>query len=450
MPFLKKFWIPFTLLILGAGVACILAPLEQLRVNEHLLGFPDESHQAHGVRPLLVIALCLLPFLASTIYTFASTIDRYLTRQFLRCFSICFLAFLAMLFLMEMQNHADKLNQAALSEIFHFYLIQIPGLLMMIIPYSLMLSLLWCLGNMSKSQEIVSMIQSGRSLSRIMLPFIVAGLFLSLATGVFSYHWAPYAEGYKRSMLKALRGEPNTAAENVGYGDPKLRRLWTVGRFPRHFAKGEPLEHLTVTQTTEAKNISERIVCESATWDKEQSLWLFKNAIHWRYANDAGEPLSIPEATTHDEITRDYTETPWQIIRPGLKPEQLGIPELSSWIQNNPDHPLSFKRAYRTWWHFRWAQPVICLVIVFLAAPLGISFSRRGPGGGVAVAIFLSAIMLFCSEVFPTLGESGHLPPILAAWMTNLIFILVALVLFYRRASGRPIYQTFKKMFPSH
>lgn len=450
MPTFKKFWLPFILTILGIGVAFILAPLEQLRVNDHLLGFPDESKQAHGIRPLLIIVLCLLPAVAAFIHSLSNTIDRYLTREFLRCFSICFTAFLAMLFLMEMQNHASEMKRAEIHEVVSFYLIQIPGLLSIIIPYSLMLSLLWCLGKMSKSQEIVSIIQSGRSLTRIMLPFIVAGLFLTLTTGIFSYHWAPYAEGYKRSMLKALRGEPNTAAENVGYGDPSLNRVWTVGRFPRHFAQGEPLENVTVSLTSDDKQISERIISQSALWEKKRSQWVFKNVTHWQYLDANGEKLEIPIGTFLDESTHNFSETPWQIIRPGLKPEQLGIPELSSWIQNHPDHPLSFKRAYKTWWHFRWAQPAICLVIVFLAAPLGISFSRRGPGGGVAVAIFLSAIMLFCSEVFPTLGESGHLPPILAAWLTNIIFLFVAFILFYRRASGRPIYQSFKKIFPNN
>jgi lipopolysaccharide export LptBFGC system permease protein LptF len=145
----------------------------------------------------------------------------------------------------------------------------------------------------------------------------------------------------------------------------------------------------------------------------------------------------------------DWKETPWQIINPGLKAPFLGIPGLKSWLANHTDNPLSDKRSYQTHLYYRYAQPFICLIIILLAAPLGIVLNRRGTSGGVAIAIFLCAGMIFCSTVFPTLGESGHLPPFLAAWATNLLFGLIALVLFYRRITGQPIHQTIKNLIPN-
>ena len=103
---------------------------------------------------------------------------------------------------------------------------------------------------------------------------------------------------------------------------------------------------------------------------------------------------------------------------------------------------------YLTQWHYRIAQPIICLITILLAAPLGIVFSRRGLGGGVSIALFLSAGMLFSSSFFLTFGEAGHMPPILAAWATNIVFALVAIYLFNRRITGRPIYESIKKLVP--
>jgi len=98
---------------------------------------------------------------------------------------------------------------------------------------------------------------------------------------------------------------------------------------------------------------------------------------------------------------------------------------------------------------FRWAQPVNCLIIVLLATPLGIVFTRRGAGSGIAVAIFLCIGMFFCNSVFPTLGESGNLTPFFAAWGTNILFFCVAAYLFYRRSSGKNIYQSLKTLLPN-
>ena len=152
---------------------------------------------------------------------------------------------------------------------------------------------------------------------------------------------------------------------------------------------------------------------------------------------------------TEDSITRDWQETPWQLVKPGLDQSHLGIPELNSWLAANEGVEWANKRPYLTQWHYRYAQPVICLVTILIAAPLGIVFSRRGISGGVSIALFLCAGMLLASSFFLTFGEAGRLPPIIAAWGTNILFTVIALYLFNRRLTGRPIYQSLKKFLPS-
>jgi lipopolysaccharide export LptBFGC system permease protein LptF len=57
--------------------------------------------------------------------------------------------------------------------------------------------------------------------------------------------------------------------------------------------------------------------------------------------------------------------------------------------------------------------------------------------------------MLFSSSFFLTFGEAGHMHPLLAAWATNILFALVAFYLFHRRITGRPIYESIKKLVPA-
>jgi hypothetical protein len=137
-----------------------------------------------------------------------------------------------------------------------------------------------------------------------------------------------------------------------------------------------------------------------------------------------------------------------QIVTPGLQEDYLGIPELRSWLQQYGGDEWAPRRSYLTQWHYRWSQPWICLVVVLLSAPLGIVFSRRGTAGGVAMAALLIGAMLLCSKIFLTLGDAGHLSPPLAAWATNLLFTSIALLLFWRRLQGRPIYQTILSHTP--
>jgi lipopolysaccharide export system permease protein len=136
------------------------------------------------------------------------------------------------------------------------------------------------------------------------------------------------------------------------------------------------------------------------------------------------------------------------LIKPGLSAAYLGIPDLKTWLHASRNQ-LNFTEpaAYETQWHYRWALPFACVVTVLLSTPLGIHFARRGPGGGVFLAVVLSALMLLLSSISIALGEAGTIRPIYAAWLPNLAFTLLGLYLFRRRITGQPIYRSIQRLF---
>jgi lipopolysaccharide export LptBFGC system permease protein LptF len=58
----------------------------------------------------------------------------------------------------------------------------------------------------------------------------------------------------------------------------------------------------------------------------------------------------------------------------------------------------------------------------------------------------LSVLMIFFSSVTLALGEASLIPPVLAAWLPNIGFGLLGLWLYHRRVTGRPIYQSIKRL----
>ncbi|MFC5051339.1 LptF/LptG family permease [Rubritalea spongiae] len=437
---------PFLFLISGAGAASVLCPAESAQVAERIIGYPDSVVPAYRLRPWLIGIICFVPFIASVIYRCSSTLDRYTIRVFLNSFAICFGALFIVMFLEDIQdNLSDFQESPQMWELLaKHYLIKLPALLVFILPYSLMLSLLWALGKMSKSQEIVAMIQTGRSITRIVAPLISFGFLTSIVCLIFNYHWAPYADSQEKSILDAASGKAKTEAKHVAFQNGDDTRQWYVGSFPFDHSQGAPLQSVSISVLDEHQTLRQRIIADTATWSLEDRKWTLTKPVIFDFSAD--ETTVTPHQSS---LVFDWPETPFQIIKPGLKPPLLGIPGLTSWLSNHRDHPLSDKRTYLTHWHYRFSLPFMCLITILLAAPLGIVFNRRGLGGGVAVAIFLCAGMIFCSTVFPTLGESGHLPPFIAAWATNILFTFVALILFYRRMTGQPIYQTIKSWFGS-
>jgi LPS export ABC transporter permease LptG len=445
--------LPLSLLILalfalGGALCALLVPAESRAVAEHLMGFPDADVTAQLRRPLVLAALCFLPALAALVYAVGGTLDRYIARQFLGIFGVCFAALLMIWLLIDLSDNIGdfRTSRDAGFTALKFYAHYMPAVLMLLLPYCLLLSLLYCLGKLSTHHEIIAIIQSGRGIFRLTLPLVAAGVFFTLFCLGINYHWAPLAEGTKDQILDEASGLDPTEAAHVVYRNPAYGRLWVIGAFPTRYEHGKPLVDVEVTTTDANQRILSRLSASHARWDRETRAWIFENALICTFIPDMPpEYVSLPGPLRIDY----WPETPWQLIKPGLSPAHLGIPDLNSWLNVNRQYPSSANPApYLTQWHYRWALPFTCLVTVLLATPLAIHFSRRGPGGGIFIAVVLSALMLLISSIVMAIGEAGIIQPVAAAWLPNAAFTLLAVYLYHRRISGRPIYHTLRKLLP--
>ena len=452
MDFTRRHLMPLLLALalagLGAALYVALLPGENHAIEQQLVGFPDSDIAAHRARTLYLAGLCALPALAALAYALGDTLDRYITRQFLGIFGICLSALFLIWLLIDLSDKISDFRDtpSVIGTILYFYSARSPAILLLLLPYSLLLALLYSLGKLSSQREIIAVIQSGRSVIRTSLPLLVAGVFCSLLSLGLNYHWAPIAEGTQDEILATASGQQASEASKVLYRSPENNRLWMIGAFPPDYEKGKPLLNVEVTTTGENREIISRVSASHAKWDRATRSWTFENPVIGRFK--PGDP-PVFETRQAPLVIDSWPETPWQLIKPGLEAAHLGIPDLNTWLQASARHRgFADPSPYLTQWHYRWSQPFTCIVTVLLAAPLAIHFSRRGPGGGVFLAVVLSALMLLLSNISLAFGEAGLMRPALAAWLPNLAFALLGLYLFHRRVTGRPIYQSLLRLLP--
>lgn len=447
-PIFLRILLPLVLTVLGAGVCLLLLPGETAAVQTQLTGFPDSDVSAHLFRPTIMAGLCFLPALASVAYSLSGTLDRYIARQFLGIFGICLAALFAIWLLMDVQDNIGEFLESknTAKTILSFYSARSSAIILLLLPYALLLSLLYSLGKFSSSREIVAVIQTGRSVPRVAAPLIAAGVFCTLLCAGLNYHWAPTAEGTKDEILDAARGKTITQAKDVLYRNADARRLWMVGKFPPNYEKGAPLLDVEVTTTRADHSLESRLTASRAIWDRSKQTWTFEDPTIGLFRPGMPPEFTQPSSPV---VHANWKETPWQLIKPGLSADFLGIPDLNGWLKANAGNEVSLDPApYLTQWHYRWALPFTCLVTVLLAAPLAIHFSRRGAGGGIFLAVVLSALMLLVTSISLVLGEALILPPALGAWLPNILFGALGFYLFQRRLAGRPVYQRIKSLLP--
>lgn len=445
---LWRFLLPLVLAAVGALLCWVLVPMETEDVRQQLAGFPDSDHFTNSMRPVVIAILCFLPALAGLLYVLGDLMDRYIVREFVSIFAICLGALVLIWLIMDLNDKIGDFRDSGnlASTLFHFYASRSPAVLLLLMPYSLLLSLLYSLGKLSGSREIIAMIQSGRGVVRITLPLLIAGTLFSLFCVGLNYHWAPVAEGSVDQADAASGSGKHPQASNVLFLNPAERRLWKIGIFPKNYHTGVPLQDVEIITTGDDQSLETKLNASEAGWDRATRRWTFTGATLTQFT--PGKPADI-ESLPGPLVMKHWEETPFQLIKPGLSAAFLGIPGLSTWLQSNARNgQFASPAPYLTQWHYRWALPFSCLVTVLLATPLAIHFSRRGAGGGVFLAVVLSGLMLLVSSISVALGESGTLRPAVAAWLPNAGFALLGLYLYRRRITGKPIYLLLRRLLP--
>ncbi len=438
---LRPTWIASSVLTLWALATSFYDRWEQSRVG--VIG-EEFSNVAFAIQILLMAGLLMSPPFILLYYLRSRLMERYVLRNMLQPLIFCFVAFVTLWIVMDLKDHLDNFreNSIGAGEILFFYIKQLPTIYVTVAPVTLLLATLYSLGKMSRANEIISMLGAGRSLGQVLRPFFVVGAYASFLGMVANYHWAPMVEGNKEKLLENVKEHmaQDILVMNLVYRNSEDRRTWFVGVVPGDLRR-DRMRHIEVRQENEKGQLVKAWFSRSIAWQPENHLWAFYNGAEISYEN--GSIVGMRNFLNEDGANRleqpDWKETPWMLMSDSLSPEFLGVPQLISYLSANRTYGARKLAPYLTHLFYRFALPLQAFVVVLVAAPLGVVFSRRGMLGGVAGSIFIFFTLLFIDHLFLNLGKGRHLPAFIAVWMPHLILGSVGLYLYQLRSHNRDL-----------
>ena len=359
-------------------------------------------------------------------------LDRYVIRNFLQAYIYCIAGFLSIWLIFDISDNISTFidEHFGLALTVRYYATQVPQVFIILLPVALLLALLFSLGRMSRANEIVSMLTAGVSIPRVLAPLIGMGLVTVAASFALNYSLAPHAELAKKNFVATARSHQVTVQGQIFRNRTDLR-TWFIQDFrPGH----NVFNNVQVLQQDADDNIVENYLAPRATYHSETKTWELENVkiVHYDAAGNITDEKMLPSLKIDN-----WSETPFRLGSANVRAEFLSFPELRQYLHFNSDFPVTLLAPFRTHLQYRIALPWTCLVVVCIAAPLGIGYSRRGVLASVASAVILVFSMNFLTHLFLALGEGDRISPLVAAWTPNLIFTVVGLYLLYLRATNR-------------
>ncbi|MEP6822412.1 MAG: LptF/LptG family permease [Chthoniobacterales bacterium] len=359
-------------------------------------------------------------------------LDRYVLRMFLEAYFYCIAAFISIWLIFDISDNISTFldDRISFGMVLSYYVTQVPQILVILLPVSLLLALLFSLGRMSRTNEIVSMLTAGISVPRLILPLIIVGLLTTGLMTVLNWSWAPHAEHFRKTYFEGGRVDARDVAGQI-FRNRADNRTWYIQLFRQ---QRNELVTVQILQQNKNDDIVKSYFATSALYHPETKTWELRSG---RIVNYDATGNITGEESFESLMLDNWTETPYRLASANMRAEFLSWPELGEYLRYNSDFPRRLLAPFLTHMQYRLALPWTSFVVVLLAAPLAIGSARGNVLSSVAAAIGLVFAMNFLSHFFLALGEGNRIAPWAAAWTPNLLFAAVGLFLLYLRSSNR-------------
>jgi lipopolysaccharide export system permease protein len=305
-----------------------------------------------------------------------------------------------------------------------FFLYRIPMIVSQILPASTLLTALMTYGYLSRHSEIVAIKANGISLYRLSLPVLTMAVLISLFIFFLNEWITPYSN-QKSEHIRLIEVQ-----KRQSLGSFKQDQIWYRGQkgiynFKLFDVQSNRLRGITIYHMGPEMSLSMRIDAEWGEW--LDGRWQLHNVLVTRFKT--GE---FPLLENHTQYPIDLPENPddFKIVQKNV--ETMGYTELKRYIRKLQSEGFDTTR-YMADLHGKIAFPLVCIIL----AVIGMAFSLRSErSGGVAQGIGVGLLFGFSYWlVFAfgiSLGRSGAIPPLPAAWLGNIFFSVISAVLLYR------------------
>lgn len=350
-------------------------------------------------------------------------VPRFVLLRFVGFFLFVLFTLTSLLALFDLLAHADELSahhDTTFLPMAYYVGLRLPSLLTMITPLSVLLAALVTFERLATQYELVALQSAGVSIYEICFFLLVGGL------GVSAMHFAVASTLAKPAEVRLFRW-----AERNYEGLPDQKNLdpgpaWLgTARYRVHVGdareQGRRLLEVVVVENERPGVITKYYEAKEARYTEKG--WILVDG--WEQTTDGGR------RNPFQEVAVDLAVIPEQVANvrlplSSLNLATLGILRAKASPTTDPPH------RYETWAARSKAEPLGSLVMILLAAPIGLQLRRGGRQGFWGrFAIGMGFLFFITERILLAFGVSGDVAPSLAVWSPFACFALLGLTCLY-------------------
>jgi lipopolysaccharide export system permease protein len=347
--------------------------------------------------------------------------------QFFKTFFFAIFALCVVFVIVDLIENVDDFidSNSGFGVIVKYYIYYLPSIIKLLTPVATLLAALFTVGRLSTSSEIVAMKSGGVSLYRILMPFLVVGILISIFQ-VYFCGWIVPKSVQGKNVIEAVnlkRGTNTGPIYDLYFRESPNRNLILMYYNPETYL-GNQAALETYSQSKHPRMLK-RIESQGIRWDTKKNKWLMTNVIIRDYTNNQ------IHFSKQDTMQLEMSLTHNQLITLKKKTDEMNYFELKQYIDLLQKGGKDVRKQLVEY-HGNYAYPFASIVVVLFGVPFASVKRRGGMAVQIGAALLVSFIYILSTKFSQTIGYASGWNPIIAGWLANIIFAVIGLFVIFR------------------
>jgi lipopolysaccharide export system permease protein len=354
-------------------------------------------------------------------------LDLYIVRKFLGTFVFAIVLIMGIAIIFDFAEKIDDFMERDAPRnaiIFDYYLNFIPYFATLFSPLFTFISVIFFTSKMAYNTELIAILSSGVSYRRLLVPYFFSAAIIAFFTFFLTNFVIPHSN-IKRMEFEDMYYKPRT---NYAARDIHLQVYKNVFAYMETYNTSSQVgRNFSLERFNDNGELESKLVAYYVKWDSIVNKWSARQ-YYIRDIVDGEETIR-----TGRRIDTTLTITPEDFARKPQFVETMNYAELNDHIdllrlQGSDEVKLLLNER-----HKRFSNPFSVFILTLIGVSVSSQKVRGGIGMQIGFGLALSFTYIFLMQFATQFSLKGNLQPMLAMWLPNMLYMVIALFL-YRRA----------------
>ncbi len=308
--------------------------------------------------------------------------------------------------------------------VFDYYKNFVPYFANLFTPLFVFIAVIFFTSKMAYQTEIIAILSSGVSFRRLMFPYFLGAAIIGVFSFVLSGYIIPPANQTRLNFEATYVKD----AKETGLGN--LHMQIEPGVFVylgKYYSFREAGDHFNM-EKYDGKQIISKLSARNIKYDTATGKWNLKRYLIRDFTN--GIEQNITKGKELDTLIPNMKPSDFKEERKYF--ETMTNPELNRYIEEQTARGVGNLEEFYIEKYKRVASPFSAFILTLIGVSLASRKVRGGMGLHIGVGIALSFSYILFMTVSTTFAINGSMNPLLAVWIPNFVFALIAVFLYLR------------------